>query len=406
MITGNTAANLLQGLSGNDVLTGGSGADTMRAGWTIFSPAAKARVDGGSGIDLPPISTSNAGVTVNLAAGTGSGGHAAGDKLSAIEQVIGSLFNDVITGNADDNLVLANGGDDVLSGLGGFDALQGGNGNDVLYGGDGDDTLDGGDQNDILTGGDGYDTLGGGNGIDTASYAGSDHWVWIDLYSGGGDNDTFTSIENVIGSAYEDVLLGDGGNNVLSGLGGIDLIGGQGGDDVLFGGEGGDALDGGEQNDILVGGAGADVLTGGLGIDRASYATSAAGVTVDLITGIHSGGDAAGDTLDGIEDVEGSQFADVLFGDAGDNQLLGLGENDILIGGAGADVLSGGLGIDRASYGTSTTGVTINLLSGVHLGADAVGDTLDGIEDVEGSAIRRCVCRRHRRQSAAGLGRR
>ena len=322
VLIGNTADNLLQGLGDYDFLTGGFCSDAP---------------DGGSGVDLASYLTSNAGVTVNLNTGTGSGGDAAGDTLLAIEQVIGSLFNDVITGNADDNVVSANGGDDVLSGLGGTDTLLGGNGYDVLYGGDGDDTLDGGDQNDILTGGDGYDTLGGGDGVDTASYAGSDHWVWIDLYSAGGDNDTFTSIESVIGSAYEDVLLGDGGNNVLSGLAGIDQIGGQGGDDVLFGGDGGDALDGGEQNDILVGGAGADILTGGLGIDRASYATSAAGVTINLITEVHSGGDAAGDTLDGIEDLEGSQFADVFSGSTGDNLLLGLRGDDILIGFDGND---------------------------------------------------------------------
>jgi Ca2+-binding RTX toxin-like protein len=95
-----------------------------------------------------------------------------------------------------------------------------------------------------------------------------------------------------------------------------------------------------------VGGAGADVLTGGLGIDRASYAASAAGVTINLITGVHSGGDAAGDTLDGIEDLEGSQFADVFSGSTGDNLLLGLRGDDILIGFDGNDTLKGGVGHD------------------------------------------------------------
>jgi Ca2+-binding RTX toxin-like protein len=74
----------------------------------------------------------------------------------------------------------------------------------------------------------------------------------------------------------------------------------------------------------LEGAAGSDTLIGGVGIDTASYAGSAAGVSVNLATGAMSGGDAAGDTLSGLEQVLGSGFADTLTGNALANTLWGM----------------------------------------------------------------------------------
>jgi Ca2+-binding RTX toxin-like protein len=125
---------------------------------------------------------------------------------------------------------------------------------------------------------------------------------------------------------------------------------GETGDDTILGGAGNDQLDGGDGNDTLEGAAGSDGLIGGAGIDTASYAGSAAGVSVNLATGIVSGGDAAGDTLSGIEQVMGSGFADTLTGNAGANMLWGMGGGDVLTGGGGADVLKGGAGDDRFVY--------------------------------------------------------
>jgi Ca2+-binding RTX toxin-like protein len=97
---------------------------------------------------------------------------------------------------------------------------------------------------------------------------------------------------------------------------------------------------------VLEGAAGADVITGGDGSDTASYAGSAAGVTVNLATGAASGGDAEGDTLSGVENLFGSAQNDALTGDAGANTLSGGAGDDVLAGGAGADTLKGGAGND------------------------------------------------------------
>jgi hypothetical protein len=80
--------------------------------------------------------------------------------------------------------------------------------------------------------------------------------------------------------------------------------------------DGNDTLDGGIGDDFLLGGRGADALIGGAGIDTASYWNSSAAVRVDLRTGQGTGANAQGDTFDGIENVIGSRFDDVLVGDA------------------------------------------------------------------------------------------
>jgi Ca2+-binding RTX toxin-like protein len=133
---------------------------------------------------------------------------------------------------------------------------------------------------------------------------------------------------------------------------------------VLDGGTGNDSLDGGAGNDTLIGGAGADKLAGGDGIDTADYSASPTAVTVNLTTGVGTGGDAQGDSLTTIENLTGSKFDDVLTGDAGANKLDGGAGNDVLTGGAGADVLIGGDGIDRVDYSASGAGVTVNLAKG------------------------------------------
>ncbi|WDR01596.1 calcium-binding protein [Devosia algicola] len=139
----------------------------------------------------------------------------------------------------------------------------------------------------------------------------------------------------------------------------------------------GNIINAGTGDDVIYLGAGADSLTGGGGTDLASYAHSNAGVAIDLAAGTASGGYAEGDVLSGIEDLEGSRFADLLRGDGGAN---------VLTGGAGADILDGGAGVDTASYGKSTAGVTVDLTIGLGTGGDAEGDQLSGIENLVGSA--------------------
>ncbi len=400
-LNGDAGSDNLSGDAGNDLLYGGSENDTLAGG------TGSDVLSGGSGTDTADYSASGSGVTVNLATGTGSGGDAAGDTLSGIEVVVGSGFNDSLTGDGGANTLDGGASNDTLAGGAGSDSLIGGTGtdtadysasgsgvtvnlgtgtgsggdaagdtlsgienvtgsayNDSLTGDGGSNTLDGGMGNDTLVGGAGADSLIGGAGTDTADYSASGSGVTVNLGTGtalGGDaaSDTLSGIENVTGSAYNDNLSGDAGAN---------------------------ALDGGAGNDTLAGGGGADSLIGGSGTDTSDYSASTSGVTVNLGTGTASGGDAAGDTLSGIESVTGTAYNDNLTGDAGANTLDGGAGNDTLAGGAGADSLIGGAGTDTADYSGSTTGVTVNLGNGVGLGGDAAGDTLSGIENVTGSA--------------------
>jgi Ca2+-binding RTX toxin-like protein len=104
----------------------------------------------------------------------------------------------------------------------------------------------------------------------------------------------------------------------------------------------------------LIGGLGADRLDGGSGIDTVSYAASSAGVTVNLTTGLASGGDAAGDELISIENVIGSSAADVLTGN---------GVANVLNGGLGADTLSGGEGADVFIFNTALGSGNVDTIS-------------------------------------------
>ena len=154
-----------------------------------------------------------------------------------------------------------------------------------------------------------------------------------------------------------------------------------------------DTLNGLDGNDTLIGLGGADALFGGNGTDTADYTSSSAAVNANLTTLTGTGGDAQGDTYNSIENLTGSAFADTLTGDTGNNVLIGgsgadnlyggIG-NDTLFGGAGADRLDGGDGIDTASFITATTGVSVNMTSGVVLGGDGA-DTLTAVENIIGS---------------------
>ena len=232
----------------------------------------------------------------------------------------------------------------IRNGTSGKDILHGSKGRDSLYGGDGDDILNGGDGDDFLEGGAGADVLNGGAGVDSANYHNSKAAVMVDLAqqiaSGGhAQGDTLSGIENVRGSHFADLLIGSNGDNFLCGLGG---------DDTMYGGPG---------NDVMRGAEGADYIDGGDGIDTATYWSSDDGVTVDLETGIGTGGHAEGDILTGIEIVKGSEHHDdiltaaesgsILYGYGGNDTLLGNSGSDILTAGKGDDVLNGSAGDDQ-----------------------------------------------------------
>lgn len=303
------------------------------------------RLDGGPGVDWLSYAGSDAGVDVRLRSGAGSGGHAEGDEIANIENMEGSHYDDVFGGDS------------------GANHLSGRNGNDGLWGSSGDDTLEGGA---------GADRLFGGGGTDWVIYPHSDTGVTVNLQDGAGtgghaEGDTITDVENISGSAYDDVLTGDGNAN--------ELVGGA-GDDELLGNAG---------NDLLEGGAGIDRMDGGSGMDTAVYRNSDVAITVNLSDGTLVGGHAEGDVIVNIESVWGSAYNDTLIGDDGFNRLDGHDGDDLLDGGAGGDHLDGGAGTDTLVYRNSNEAVMVNLRNGTLAGGHAEGDVIINFENIEGS---------------------
>jgi Ca2+-binding RTX toxin-like protein len=366
-LTGTAGDDTIQGLAGNDTLIGLAGADVL---------------DGGDGIDTLSYATSNAAVNVNLTTRVVSGGHAAGDVISNVENVTGSNYNDTIVGTTGAN---------------------------ILVGGNGTDAIDGGAGADVIEGGAGADTLNGGHAIDTLSYATSNAAVNINLATnsangGHATGDVISNFENITGSNYYDVLTGTAGVNIINA---------------------------GNGNDIIDGGAGADSIDGGLGYDTITYATSAAAVNVNLaLTTAQSGGDAQGDRLFNIEHIIGSTYDDVLGSALAVNTINGgagidtvsyarstaavtinlalttaqsggyaqgdilssieniIGSNyaDMLTGALAANNINGGAGVDTVSYAASSAAVNVNLaLTTAQSGGHAQGDVLTGIENLIGS---------------------
>ncbi|HVM38653.1 MAG TPA: M10 family metallopeptidase C-terminal domain-containing protein [Sphingomicrobium sp.] len=138
---------------------GGGGNDLIHAN------EAANRLDGRGGNDTVSYELAKAAVVASLQSG-GTGGDAAGDSYISIENLRGSKFNDVLSGDSADNILSGLDGNDILRGQAGNDVLIGGVGDDLLEGGTGDDRLEGGAGADRLLGGDGNDVLIGGLGRD------------------------------------------------------------------------------------------------------------------------------------------------------------------------------------------------------------------------------------------------
>jgi Ca2+-binding RTX toxin-like protein len=172
LIIGSAAGNLLSGGFGDDTLSGLDGIDTLQggAGDDQLSGGMGADIlQGGDGVDTVNYvgSDGGIGVTINLAStAAATGGEAQGDTFNLIENVVGSHFNDTVTGSTGDNVLKGNRGNDTLSGGLGADVLLGDDGNDTLTGNVHDDSMEGGLGNDVLSGGGDRDVLSGGDGND------------------------------------------------------------------------------------------------------------------------------------------------------------------------------------------------------------------------------------------------
>ena len=258
---------------------------------------------------------------------------------------------------------------DFLYGGKGKDNLAGGQGDDFLFGQDGADSINGGSGIDHLFGGLGADSLNGGAGSDVMAGGKGDDLYWVssakdmihEFAAEGIDGivttlsslalissipGQFLNVENLAYAGTGDFHgVGNAANNLIVGAAGNDALMGGAGNDNLQGGAGKDSLTGGSGADRLQGGAGADRLDGGLGIDTAVYMAATAGIRANL--GANAGlGEAAGDVFVSVENLQGSLFADALYGNGGANYLFGMDGADSLSGGAGNDCLKGGRGAD------------------------------------------------------------
>lgn len=268
-LNGGTGDDYLRGGEGNDFINGGDGFD--RAAFTVLvdNPAI-----GETGVQV------GATVDLNLQGIAQDTGHGM-DVLTGIENVSGTAYADMLTGDSGDNWIWGEGGDDTLLGGGGNDLVETDTGNAVMD---------------------------GGSGIDTAGFQGLDGFtsgVTVSLAAQGfaqtvaaGSSITLTNFENLTGTLHDDVLTGNGGANVLAGNSGNDSLAGGAGDDTLYGDgriavddhgtggsgpitttsdaglaspgtftDGNDTLDGGRGDDWLYGGGGDDVMSGGNGRD-------------------------------------------------------------------------------------------------------------------------------------------
>jgi Ca2+-binding RTX toxin-like protein len=139
----------------------------------------------------------------------------------------------------------------------------------------------------LIYSGAGNNLMDGQGGADWVAYSYATSGVTASLINpgvaqatGGSGSDTLISIENLIGSNFNDTLTGDGGNN------------------TLMGGTGNDSLNGGGGIDVLTGGAGVDSLNGGLGADLFVL-----GVTTDSGT-VAGARDIIADFLSGTDRID------------------------------------------------------------------------------------------------------
>lgn len=294
---------------------------------------------------------------------------------------IATLINKANAGTAGDDTLNGTNFDDTINGLGGNDVIDGLIGNDTLDGGEGNDTLLGGEGNDKLIGGAGDDSLDGG--------------VDDDMLFGGDGNDTLD------GYAGNDALDGGAGTDTLRGGLGDDLLLGKDGDDNLFGEHGNDVLDGGFGNDTLTGGVGDNTYLFGRGDGQDVIISSndttptkintlqfkagvlASDVTVQNLSGalvisingttdkVSTGSfefvpTATNNSIQRVRFDDGTiwdlaaiisrsklptEFADNLYGTAGNDTINGLGGDDSIQGLEGDDILDGGTGADSLSGG-------------------------------------------------------
>ncbi|HEV2755020.1 MAG TPA: calcium-binding protein [Actinomycetota bacterium] len=370
--------DLVHGRGGNDLICGGSGEDEG-----LYGDGGDDRIHAGHSERATPVFGGRGNDLLYDEPGGGDG-----------QEMFGGPGNDVLKAGDSNGTYI-----DVLDGGPGDDVMEQGGAEGVFYGGAGDDVIYG----------------GRGNGDrDMLLLALAPGPMEVDLAAGtmrGWGNDTVQEIEIVGGGSYDDTMIGDDDRNELIGAAGDDTLSGGEGKDCLLGASptgyphcpftyeltpdsGDDVLSGDAGDDFLTGGDGNDAMSGGEGFDTTWYAASQSAVAVDLLVGSATGDGI--DTLQEVEGVIGTRFADTLTGSEGADLLSAYGSNgDVLRGLGGDDELSvrseadadGGAGSDTVSYTwlgyQEAQGLVIDLRSD----SDSAGNTLAGIENVRGPEL-------------------
>jgi len=280
---------LVASFTGNQLsIVGDSAADTVIVSTVDVGGVAQVTVNGqavGAGVDASAVTS----IFANLGGGNDTMNLSTLDLtkfrglMDGSIEIRGGAGNDTLVGSPLGDILKGEDGNDSLTGGAGNDHLIGGNGSDTLVGGAGDDTLDGGLNDDVYSfsgstdlGSDTVVQAASGN-IDTLGFGSLGGAIVIDismttpqvvrvgqltltLSDGAG-------IDNVQGTAYDDVILGNAGGNSLMGNGGNDYLWGRDGNDWLDGGSGNDTLYGSDGNDTLLGKGGNDSLYGHAGDD-------------------------------------------------------------------------------------------------------------------------------------------
>ncbi|MFK0692768.1 calcium-binding protein, partial [Mesorhizobium sp. IMUNJ 23033] len=423
-INGDGGNDTILGLGGNDTLTGGEGSDTIEGGAgedELYGGTDDDTMLGGDGSDVFHGGAGNdtfdgqgdfddvwyagegglLGVTVDLAAGTATDTFGDADTLTSISGIAGSDLADTLLGDGENNIIRSFRGNDIVDGRDGSDEVHYANDQNLisvtvdlatgtaleLYGDGtstdtlvgierirgslGGDSLTGDGANNTIRGIAGDDWIDGAGGRDMADYSqdaryGGNQGVTVDLGTGSaidgfGDTDTLTSIEDVRGTRFGDTVYGGDQSFSQYQMGA--------GSDFVDGGDGGDAIDYSRDND---GTASHGVFVNLSDAEQTSFlGTAGPGTAIDLY------GDT--DTLQNIEDIIGSEFADVLVGDGeGYEGFQGLGGDDILTGGSGDSWAY----YDQDIHHGGSSGVTVNL-SDQAQGGQAANSATDGFGDTD-----------------------
>jgi Ca2+-binding RTX toxin-like protein len=379
-------------------------------------------LDGGDGVDTLDLSQAGGPLEVDLAEGKLGNSSAVN-----FENVIGTEFDDTITGDAQNNVISGLGGVDTIKGMDGDDTLVANKGNDFVYGGDGNDKL-------IWNNGDGSDLMDGGADLDVVQVNFNTDLVNDDLQNK--DVAEFSVTE--AGVQFARIEVND---QTEAGLFQLDIRDTETLETNFGGGDDAAVIVGTVLDEIEL------ALDGGDGIDLLDFSQAAEAVTVDLAAGtiatalnlatgegapggILTGGSGAGPVVGGeqgtpidvsdidlselflsnptavnFENVTGTAFDDVITGNALDNVIRGGSGNDTMSGGGGADtfvffledegvdvILDFEFGVDQLVFATNDPDVTTENLLGnlTQVGDDvelALNNKVITFEDAEVDAF-------------------